>query len=248
MIKVFVCEDHDAQREKITEYVRKYILAENLDMEIVLSTGDPYELLDNLTTGRQHTGLYFLDVDLRSDINGIQLAESIRKLDPRGFIVFITTHDELLPLTFKHKVEAMDYIAKDEITGIGHRIAACIKDACNKYQATNTAKTSNYSFKMTEAKVISVAYNKIIFIETSPRVPRKVILHTDNGMYEYYGKLDEIQKQLDKNFYRCHKSYIINLNAVESVDRKSHAVNMRGNNTCFAATRRINNLMKLLTE
>ena len=28
---------------------------------------------------------------------------------------------------------------------------------------------------------------------------------------EYYGKLKEVQKQLDEHFIKCHRSYIINL-------------------------------------
>ena len=54
--------------------------------------------------------------DLGADINGINLGEEIRQLDPTGYIIFITTHAELSHLTFKYKVEALDYIIKDDFS------------------------------------------------------------------------------------------------------------------------------------
>ena len=52
------------------------------------------------------TGIYFLDVDLKSDINGIKLGSKIREKDTRGFIIFTTTHLEMSYFAFKYKVEA----------------------------------------------------------------------------------------------------------------------------------------------
>jgi two-component system response regulator AgrA len=220
-------------------------MAEDMDGIIALSTGDPHELLAHVSKGAL-TNLYFLDVDLQSDINGIQLAEAIRKLDPRGYIVFATTHGELLPLTFKHKVEAMDYIVKDDAAGIEQKILACVRDAYAKHHTNRVKQPSYYVFKLTEQRIVSVPSAEIIYIETSARTPRKVVLHTVNGRYEYYGKLDDIEKQLDSGFFRCHKSYIINLAAVEQVDRKNHAVHLKGGHTCYAATRRMGELMRLM--
>ena len=121
MLKAFICEDNKNQREKLTKIIEDIILIENYDMDLGLSTSDPYELINSIT-GTTNTGIYFLDVDLHSDINGIQLAEKIREHDPRGFIVFITTHAEMSYLTFIYKVEAMDYIIKIIIITLGKEL------------------------------------------------------------------------------------------------------------------------------
>ena len=112
MIKIFICEDNKNQQEKFKDIISNIIIIENYDMEIELVTENPYEVLEHIKENTT-SGLYFLDVDLHSKINGIQLAEKIRKYDPRGFIVFVTTHAEMSYLTFMYKVEAMDYIIKD---------------------------------------------------------------------------------------------------------------------------------------
>ena len=71
MIKIFICEDNEEQKEKFKDIISNIIMIENYDMEIELVTDDPYIVLDNLKNNTV-TGLYFLDVDLRSNINGIQ--------------------------------------------------------------------------------------------------------------------------------------------------------------------------------
>ena len=109
MLKIFVCEDNIEQKEKLKNIIENIILIENYDMNLELATGDPHKILNYLKS-TETSGIYFLDVDLHCDINGIQLAEQIRKYDPRGFIIFITTHAEMSYLTFIYKVEAMDYI------------------------------------------------------------------------------------------------------------------------------------------
>ena len=54
------------------------------------------------------------------------MAEKIRDIDSLGYIIFITTHSELTYLTFKYRVEAMDFILKDNVNEIDFRINECL--------------------------------------------------------------------------------------------------------------------------
>lgn len=45
---------------------------------------------------------------------GILLGKEIRKQDPRGFIVFISSNKLVILQAFKHHIELMDYILKDK--------------------------------------------------------------------------------------------------------------------------------------
>lgn len=60
MLDIFVCEDNAIQRQVIVQTVQNTVLIEELDMQLVLDTGDPYMLLEKLR-GSQNTGIYFLD-------------------------------------------------------------------------------------------------------------------------------------------------------------------------------------------
>ena len=91
MLNIFVCEDNTAQRQIIVQTIQNTVLMEELDMQLVSDAEDPYMLLEKVKTS-QNTGIYFLDIDLNSNMNGMKLAQQIRLFDPRGFIIFITAH------------------------------------------------------------------------------------------------------------------------------------------------------------
>ena len=243
MLPIYICEDNSDHREKIAIHVENYILMENLDMEIALQTDDPHMLIKCISENKVR-GLYFLDVDLRTDLNGIELADTIRKYDPRGFIVFISAYPEMLEFTLKYKVEPMDYIVKDNILGIGKKISECIENANKKH--TTTAYQDAYRFKTPDNRIISLDYSYILFFESSPLSTRKTIVHSKTGSYEFYAKLSDIEKQLDGNFMRCHKSYIVNLKNVEQIDKNKKIVYMKGGSECYASTRLIKALADLL--
>ncbi len=239
MLKAFLCEDNKNQREKLTKIIEDIILIENYDIDLALSTSDPYELIYNIKE-TSNTGIYFLDVDLHSDINGIQLAEKIRKYDPRGFIIFITTHAEMSYLTFIYKVEAMDYIIKDNYNNIKQRISECINNAHNKYRTKSSELQKIFSIKV-EDKIINIDYNDILFFETSSTI-HKVVLHSLNRQVEFYSKMKEVENSLDERFIRCHNSFIINKDKIKELDKKNRIAYMINGEKCLISTRGIKNL------
>ena len=93
MLDVYICEDEKEQLDLFSGYVSNTILIEDLDMRLALSTQDYHELLE-LFPPSGNTAVFFLDIDLKSDIDGLMLAQRIRQLQPRCFIVFITSHGE----------------------------------------------------------------------------------------------------------------------------------------------------------
>lgn len=245
MLNIYICEDDTKQRQQITESVRNSIAIEELDMSVLVSTGNPYTLLDAIE-GTNQTGIYFLDVDLQSDINGIQLGERIRKIDPRGFIVFITTHAEMSLLTFTYKVEALDYIVKDDHAFIKERIKECLININEKYATAATDVLKSFYVKSKE-KTIHMAYDKIIFFETAVTA-HKVLLHGHNISIEFYGHMNEIEEKLDERFMRCHRSYIINLDFISEVDKTNRIVNFVNGQSCFVSTRGMKLLSKVIAK
>ena len=241
MLKIFVCEDNKEQREKFARIIRDIILIENFDMELVLAASKPEEILEHIK-GQDVSGLYFLDIDLKSSINGIELAAEIRKHDPRGFIVFVTTHAEMSYLTFLYKVEAMDYIIKDNYNNIKERIRQCIMDANTKYSTKASELQKNFSIK-SDDKIINVEYSKILFFETSPTI-HKVILHAVDRQVEFYAKMKDIEERLDERFYRCHKSYIVNKDNIKEIDLKNRCIYMTNGEECLISTRLLKGLIE----
>ena len=76
MLNIFVCEDNAAQRRRIVQIIQNTVMIEELDMQLVLDAEDPYVLLNKVKTS-QNTGVYFLDIDLNSDMNGMKDRKSV---------------------------------------------------------------------------------------------------------------------------------------------------------------------------
>ena len=64
---------------------------------------------------------------------------------------------------------------------------------------------------------MKLSFNEISFIESQNTTIR---IHMNNyEVLKTYGKLDDIEKQISNSrFLRCHKSFLINMDYVKSVD------------------------------
>lgn len=241
MLNIYICEDDKTQRNLMTEYVNKVIMIEDYDLKLILSTDDPYKVLSTIDDN-PNVGLYFLDIELASDMNGLTLAQQIRKKDPRGFIVFVTTHSEMCYMTFTYKVEALDFILKDDQDNLHMRIHQCIHNAYSRYSAVNNHTNQIYAVKIGD-KEYCIPVEEILYIETSTS-PHKVIMHTPTRILEFNGKIKEIKDELGSNFIICHRSTVINKKHLREVDLKKRTVTLSNGEVCVVSTRYIHALTK----
>lgn len=235
MIDIFICEDNLKQLNNFQKYIANLILIEGLDMQIVRATTDPHTILKDILT-TENTGLFFLDIDLHSNINGLELAQQIRQIQPRCFIVFITSHSEMSFLTFQYKAEALDFIIKDTKEHITSKIHECLLDVSRKYTSLNNTVTPNFIITQNNKRIV-IDYSDILFFETSKNI-HKIILHAKKRIIEFTGQLKDIEQQLDSRFYRCHTSYIINRDNVADIDFKELLIHMNNGETCPISVRK----------
>ncbi|WP_167628611.1 LytR/AlgR family response regulator transcription factor [Listeria valentina] len=240
MLPIFVCEDNKIQRERLVGYINDAIMFEHYDMEIVKASGNPDEILE-VVQQQNGLGLYFLDIDLNHlKFNGFELAKEIRKFDPRGFIVFFTTHAEMTYLTFTYKIEAMDYIVKDNLSDVKERVHACL--ASVQERMTDDPDTSSYfTYHISDKKVIHEKIDDILFFETSPKIHR-IVMHSKNRQVEFYAKMKQIENSLGEPFYRCHRSFLVNKNNISEVDMKTGTITMVNGEECIASNKLIKGL------
>lgn len=241
MLQVYICEDNLEEQKIITEIIRKLITIEDLNMQIAKVSAGPDEILSAIQTSH-NVGIYFLDVDLKADIDGIALAEQIRLLDPRGFIVFITTHDELCPLTFEYKVEAMDYISKDDFKALSSRIGDCLRNALNRY--LSSANTIHKVFRIKIGNhIFSLPMEDVYYFESASS-PHKVIAHLKTGMKEFYETIDNLEESADGRFRRCHRSYLVNSDHIKYINYRQQSIHFTNGKSCPISARQMRILKK----
>ena len=115
MIGIYLCDDDDAVRHQIQTALEWKICMENYDMQVVCSSASAQELLDAVEDGAG--SIYFLDVELKDKAwDGFRLGQELRRRDPHGTLVYITSYGSLAWRTFQYHLEAFDYIVKKSRT------------------------------------------------------------------------------------------------------------------------------------
>lgn len=167
-MKIFICEDDVKQRENMMSIINNYIMIEEKPMSIELATDDPYEVIETAKE-TSDIGCYFLDIQLNADINGIKLASEIRKFDPVGNIIFVTSHSELTYLTFVYKVAAMDFIFKDDPDELQSRIIDCIETAEKRLNLLSKEDNVETIELKRGSNSVYVQYDDVMFFESSSK-------------------------------------------------------------------------------
>lgn len=245
MLSVYICEDNSSQRKKMEQFVTDFIMIEALDMELILSTDDPEEMLTYVRQNPEKVGLYFLDIDLGHQMNGMTLASALREIDDLGKIVFVTTHAEMSFLTFTYKIEAMDFIIKEETHQLKTKVQSCIITAYQRYVTDRSGKKKLFQLKVGDTQQ-SLPIDDIIAFEASTSAHR-LILYTEDSELEFYGTMKNLEQRLP-NFFRSHKSYLINLNHVSQLKKQERVVEMSNGLECFVSVRMISKLAKVLHQ
>ncbi len=228
MFEIFICEDEKCLREKYEQIIQAYLVQKKLNAVIRLSTADPFDILDHLQEGPIPTAIYFLDIDLGKTMTGMELAQKIRAADPLSKLIFITTHGEQSPLTFEYKLEALDFIIKDDAEKLPQRIVDCLQIAITRQSEQTVTKR----FQIPNRSIDTfVDYHDILIFQTSAK-PHVVELYTRYGKLEFYGKMKEIEKTADE-FIRVHKSYIVNYNNIKFIDRHVNELEMINGQRCL---------------
>ena len=220
-LSVLICEDHTAQRNHIETAITKHAANEGYDINILLSTPDPDELLEYAQKHPDKNRLYIFDVDLGSDkIDGITLAAKIREFDTFSKLIFVTTHSKLAALIFKYRLEALDYIVKDDTNNIAEQVCDCIDFAYSR--SFNNVEQEDLFTVNINTGLISIPVADIISIESAQSGYKKITLYTKSDRFEFSGSLSQIEP-INPAFYRCHKSYVVNVANIRSIKRLTNS-------------------------
>lgn len=200
MIEIALCDDEEYTLEELKTKVSS-------DMD---SRGLPYRLFP-YTSGERFVAenrdfhLIFMDIRL-ARMNGIEIAQQLRRQGRSSQIVFITAYKEYVFQAFD--VDAVHYLVKPVDD---RQLSLAIHKALKHLQQGPGQRISVSS----NGAVRIIAVKEILYCES---MDHKITLHTTAGNVEYTGTLDRLQTQLGQGFFRCHRSFLINLAFVKAIE------------------------------
>jgi Response regulator of the LytR/AlgR family len=230
MIPIYLCDDDKNVLHTLSTIVKNSIAIQDYDMKLLCTTTNPLELIERVKQNNQRS-IYFLDVDLRHEkYDGFTLAKQIRKLDTRGFIIFVTTHEELMFETFKYRLEAMSYLIKDDFL-LEKQIRHCLDDIHNLVIAESKEVNSYYMVRVAD-HTYQLLVKDILYFETSTN-SHHIAVHMANRRLEFRGNLTAVEKELGLSFLRIHRSFLVNSQHVACVSNTENAITLDNGTTCF---------------
>ena len=201
MYNVAICDDEKYYRDYINELVIQYFGVMQLSYQLDIFESGTQLCMSGLEN--KQYDIVFLDVNMK-DMDGIETAKQIRKINSNAFIVFITAFLSFSPEGYK--VNAIRYILKEN-QNFEAAFTECLDTILEKMEI-NKIKMK-FDFIEGEKEIL---IDDIIFIES--KLHKLVFEMSGKGIKKYvlYKKLDDIQILLEPyGFLRLHQSFLANI-------------------------------------
>ena len=230
-IRVVIADDEEGMRMILRKMIAK---AEGFKLCAEATNG--VELLSLVEKYKPQ--VCFLDVEMPG-MTGLECAKAIQDTDPRTIVVFATAHDDYMAQAFE--VYAFDYMVKpfkmervmktlERIRSVKFPVEEQIKEALPAPKVG--AAASGRIMLHHKEGVNFVNQSDILLVQRENR--STVLYATEGRRFETSEALGDMEARLNPQiFFRCHKSYIINLNVIDSITpygRWTYVVHLSGTN------------------
>ena len=232
MLNFIICDDDIHMINKLSLLFDKAFVKNDFDAKIVLKTQDYKELLSFMTSNL--VNVVVLDIEFKnSKINGLNIAEEIRKINKDCYIIFITSHFEYIIEAYDYKTFA--YLFKNSLS------VDTLSDTLNRL--FDDISGSSTKFIKVDNKGTFIDLNNVLFIEKNGM---KLIYHTFNEPVETYNSFSKIEELLPDNFVRCHKSFIANVNNIVHISLVDSSIIFKNDEVCYIGPKYKNLLMEVI--
>lgn len=234
MLSFVLCDDNKSNLDRLSKILDSIFMQYNIDAKVTFSSPTPEDVLTYVKSNT--VDVLFLDIDLKSEISGIDLGNTIRKFNKDIYIIFTSAHLEYILVAYKCKT--FDFIPKPICT---ERVAETV---LRLMEDINSDSEKNVFIRLDNRNTIINEAN-VNFIK---KEGMKLIFYTNTRTYETYNSFSKISNELPSNFVRCHKSYIANINRISNIKSDSNEIIFcdKSNIKCTIGPKYKNNLMEVL--
>jgi two-component system, LytTR family, response regulator len=211
LVRCIVVDDEPLAVELLADYIGK-----TPGLQLALKTTHVLEALQQVQEGK--ADLLFLDIQM-PELTGIQFMKIMRNACP---VVLTTAYAEYALEGYEFDV--VDYLLKPVTF---ERFMVAVEKAKRRLEkAENNLPqpvSSPHIFIKTEYRIQKIDLADILYIEA---LRDYIAIHTANGKIMSLESLKNMEEILPaNNFIRIHKSYIINKNKIEFLERGKVIIN-----------------------
>lgn len=241
MLAIYLCDDEPVWLKRLHKIISDYKIQSDWAIQIIFESTNPENLIPYMTEHPRVGGIYFLDIDFKTTFNGMMLAQQIRKMDPYANIIFITTHEEMVMATFRLKLAVLDYIVKDTAP-LAEQVYSCLQHIEQRLLNDTTKNAFAITMKLA-GSYYAIPIQDIYFIE-SVKNTHKICIHMHSSFICFANSLTATRARLDDNFIQCHRTCVVNVKHIKSINYVDHEIRMNNNECCYCSSRSWKRLLK----
>ncbi len=197
-----ICDDNNIDSNYVSNLVNKW--ANERKYQINIDIFDSAEAFLFHYDGNKGYDILLLDIEMKK-MDGVTLAREIRKTNKSVQIVFITGYSDYI--ADGYDVEALHYLMKPLKE---EKLFVVLDRAVNRIIQNEKYLLLNYY-----DETIRIPLHEIVYID----VDRNYVTIHSNQDYTIKKTLGEIEKELDKRFFRIGRSVIVNLKYISRVTK-----------------------------
>lgn len=232
MLNFVICDDESRTLDKLALLFEKTFIKNDFDAKIVLKTSNYKEVLSFMDSNI--VNVVVLDIEFKnSKVNGLNIAEEIRKNNKDCYIIFITSHFEYVMKAYDYKTFA--YLFKNSIS------IDTLSDTL--LRLFNDISSDSRNFLKIDGRGTFIDLNDVQFIEKDSV---KLIYHTSHCIFETYNSFSKLEHTLPKNFTRCHKSFIANINNIVNISLTNSSITFKNDEICYIGPKYKNYFLEVI--
>ncbi len=199
MIKFAICDDEPMMVQELAGHLADYMKEKSMTAVYSVSSFlNGRALLDAV----ERFDVIFMDIQMEQ-LDGMETARLLRRRGDHSLLVFVTVLKELVFDAFQ--VEAYDYLLKP-------LDSTRFNQTMNRVLRSLEQRTAEDIVIQRGTGCEVVLLSDIVYCEV---LGRKIYLHKSDGtVSDYYDKLEDLERKVDGRFFKCHRSYLVNLDYV----------------------------------
>jgi two-component system LytT family response regulator len=203
--KVIIADDDHPSRMILMHFIQ--LLSE---YEVVQDASNGEEFIQLVM--KEEPDIVLVDINMPG-LNGMEAVKICKERLPSLQVIFTTGYDEFAVEAFN--ISAADYIVKPiERT----RLFIALEKAKKLIQLNSSPnqlkKTVNKLAIKSNNTFLYLSVDDILYAE---KEGRKTILHTKNSYFETSESLQELEGKLPNQFYKTHRSFLVNLKKITKI-------------------------------
>ncbi len=203
MLSIAVCDD---------EILDCCNMAKDIN-DILEEMGIPF-IVRQFSSGRdllnamENFDVIFLDI-MMCGMDGMKTAQLLREKAFDKILIFISASRDYVFEAYD--VEAFQYLVKPidsyKLKNVLQRVVKKLENHSQEFMLINQDRTRK-----------KLLLREIYYFEIRGRI---ISVHGVEGIFDYYEQIGTLEKELQgKGFFRCHKSFLVNLKYVDNYNRQ----------------------------